>query len=253
MIALISPAKSLNFDEHALKQYTVPRLMYDTDRLSQVLKKKSAKSLSKLMNISAPLAQLNEQRFKHYQEEHSLDNSKQAAFAFNGDVYRGLEAQTMDPDAIQFAQNHIRILSGYYGLLRPLDLIQPYRLEMGSALTTSRGKNLYKFWGKRITTLLNEDIEKSGAKALINLASKEYYKAVHESMINVPIIEVNFKEYRNDTLTFISFNAKKARGLVARFIADHKIEDPESLKSFDTEGYEIDMDLSTESKFMFTR
>jgi cytoplasmic iron level regulating protein YaaA (DUF328/UPF0246 family) len=253
MITLLSPAKTLNLESITIENTSIPRLLYDTNRLSTVLKKKSARSLAKLMNINDQLALLNAQRFKAYSEEFTSQNSKAALLAFAGDVYRGLEAETLSQADLDFSQDHVRILSGFYGLLRPLDLMQAYRLEMGTKLRTSRGKDLYKFWGKRITSLMNEDIENTNASAVINLASKEYYKSIQEKDLKAPIYQINFKEYRNEKLTFVSFNAKKARGLMTRFIIDNRITNPEELKHFNTEGYGFEPELSKENSFMFTR
>lgn len=231
----------------------MPRQLYDTNRLAAVLKKKSPRALAKLMNINDQLAILNAQRYTDFSENFTPENSKQALLAFDGDVYRGLSANELDLQSLSFAQNHIRILSGFYGLLRPLDRIQPYRLEMGTSLRTTRGQNLYKFWGNRISDLLEEDIKDQNTNAVINLSSNEYFKSIKPARISVPVYHIHFKEYRGDKLTFVSFNAKKARGFMARFMIDHKLSDPEQLKGFNTENYSFSTDLSDEYNYHFIR
>ena len=253
MISLLSPAKSLDLNPVDINDHTLPRLLYDTGRLADVLKKKSVRSLGKLMSINENLSVLNVQRYQAYHEEHTAENSKQAVLAFNGDVYRGLNAAAFSKSELEFAQSHLRILSGFYGLLRPLDYIQPYRLEMGTKLNTSRGKTLYKFWGDRITKLLNEDLKASGTPAIINVASNEYFKAVNLKKLEAPVINIQFKEYRDGELKFLSFNAKRARGLMARYIISNQIDSVEEVKGFNLEGYGIDLERSTEDSFLFTR
>ncbi|NNE29119.1 MAG: peroxide stress protein YaaA, partial [Saprospiraceae bacterium] len=218
MIILLSPAKTLDYSPTEIKDFTQPRFQQDTQRLVGQLKKKSARSLKKLMSISDKLAATNAERYQIFSEEFTTENAKQAALAFKGDVYLGLEAETFDGQDFEFADQHLRILSGLYGLLRPLDLMQPYRLEMGTSLKIGRKKNLYQFWGDKITDLINEDLENSQSDFVLNLASKEYFKAVNVKKVTKPIINIHFREFRKGKFTMISFNAKKARGKMAQLI-----------------------------------
>lgn len=253
MITLISPAKTLDYSKDGKYGNTNPRLITDSLRLVDVLKKKSSKKLQKLMSVSQNIADLNVERFRNFSPEFTQDNSKAAVLAFKGDVYLGLEAEKFSQDEMQFAQDHLRILSGLYGLLRPLDLMQAYRLEMGTSLKTTRGKNLYQFWKSRITDLLNEDLKGHENKTIINLASKEYFKSIILKKLDGQLININFKEEHNGELKFISFNAKKARGFMSKFMIQHKIDSPDELKGFDTEGYYFSSDHSTENDWLFIR
>lgn len=253
MIILLSPAKSLDFNPKPNLSRTQPRFKKDTFELAAIMKKKNAKDLKNLMSISDKLADLNVARFKSFKEAHTKDNAKQAMYAFTGDVYVGLDAETFDEKDIQFAQEHVRMLSGLYGLLRPLDVMQPYRLEMGTRLKTGRGKDLYDFWGDRITKKIQADLKQSGNKAIINLASQEYFKAVDLNKIKGDLYNFQFLELRDDEYKFISFNAKKARGYMTRYIVKNKIKDPEIIKGFDLEGYSFNPELSSERDWVFTR
>jgi hypothetical protein len=255
MIILLSPAKTINFDN---REYTdllnPPRLSTKTNKLVQVLKKKKVKDLKEMMKISDHLAEENVERYATFSEEFTVKNSRAALFAFAGDVYQGLDAWSMNDDAVLIASQQIRILSGLYGLLKPMDMMQPYRLEMGSKLKTTKGTNLYQFWGDEITTLINLDLkESSGEQFILNLASNEYFKAVNKKKIKAPIINVDFREERDEQLKFISYNAKRARGRMARYVIDHQIENIEQVKSFDYDGYSFMEELSTESNFMFVK
>lgn len=205
------------------------------------------------MSVSDSLAELNRQRFKQWKTPFRPDNSRQAMFAFKGDVYLGLDAYSMAPAEVKFAQSHLRILSGLYGLLRPLDLMQAYRLEMGTRLGTQQGSNLYQFWGDRITKSLNRELKQSDSKTLVNLASGEYFKSIKPKQLNAEIITPAFKEYRDGQYKFIQFFAKKARGLMARYLIDRKIDDPEALKDFDYAGYGYNAELSDDNEWVFTR
>lgn len=227
--------------------------MEDTNKLVKTMRNKSAKAIGELMSISPELAKLNKQRYASFEDTMTVENSKQAVLAFNGDVYQGLQAVTMSDADMEWAQEHVRILSGLYGVLRPFDRIQPYRLEMGTRLKTRRGTNLYSFWGDRITKVLNEDLEKQNTKVIFNLASKEYYKAVNEKKVEGDIYQANFFEIRNGEQKFISFSAKKARGLLTRFIIDNRIDNPEDVVAFDREGYAFDPDQSTDRNFIFVK
>jgi hypothetical protein len=253
MIITLSPAKSLDFSPSNIKTYSSPRLLEHSERLVDALKKKTPKKLQDLMSISLDLAELNVERYNTFHTPFTLENAKQALLAFSGDVYLGLEAATMTEDEVKLANQKIRILSGLYGLLRPLDLIQPYRLEMGTKLKTRRGPNLYKFWGDRITGLLNKDILESQSMHVLNLASNEYWKSVNRKKLAVPVIDADFLENRNGTYRFISFTGKKARGHMARFIIENKISQPSDLRAFDYDGYIYHEEMSTEQKFVFTK
>jgi len=253
MLVLLSPAKTLDFSETDIADYTQPRLLDQSEKLVGVLKKKRKTSLKKLMNISDQLAELNIHRYQHFETPFNTDNAKQSLLAFKGDVYTGLEAETFDAGDRAFAQKYIRILSGLYGVLRPLDLMQPYRLEMGTKLSTRRGKNLYEFWKDRITNILNEDLEENGDSVVLNLASNEYFNSVNTRKLKGNIIKVDFKEDRKGTLRVISFNAKKARGIMASQIVRRRLDTAESLKQLDVDGYLFRDDLSSEDHFVFVK
>jgi cytoplasmic iron level regulating protein YaaA (DUF328/UPF0246 family) len=253
MITLLSPAKTLDYSQDGKYGNTESRLLDNSFKLVDVLKKKSSGKLQKLMNVSKNIADLNVERFQEFREEFTTENSKPAVLAFKGDVYLGLEADTFTKEEMDFAQDHLRILSGLYGLLRPLDLMQPYRLEMGTSLRTSRGKNLYEFWKNRITDLLNDDLANHENKTVVNLASNEYFKAINKKKLDGQLLSINFKEERDGDLKFISFNAKKARGFMAKFIVNHKLDNPNDLKGFDTEGYYFSQDHSSENDWLFIR
>jgi cytoplasmic iron level regulating protein YaaA (DUF328/UPF0246 family) len=205
------------------------------------------------MSISEKIAEENVERYKSFNLEHTQKNSKPAILAFKGDVYRGLDNDNLSKENLHFAQDHVRILSGLYGLLRPMDLIQPYRLEMGSRLKNRRGDNLYRFWGSRITDLLNEDLENQKEKLVVNLASKEYYSSLKEKKINAPVLHINFKEYHNGDLKFLSFNAKVARGLMTKYIIKNRLNSLESIKGFNLENYAFSEECSTDKEWLFTR
>jgi cytoplasmic iron level regulating protein YaaA (DUF328/UPF0246 family) len=254
MIILLSPAKSLDFNPVPENGESTPRLLQDTDQLIKILNKKSSKKLQNLMSISGKLANENEQRYKSFDLHHSPDKSKVAVFAFRGDVYRGLESESFNEEDLSFAQTHVRILSGLYGLLRPMDLIQPYRLEMGTKLKNRRGKNLYKFWGDRITNLVNDDLKSSDSNAILNLASKEYFASINTSKLNSKLVNINFKEYNGgDVLKFISFNAKRARGLVTKYVVKNRMTSLEDVMGFNLEDYSFSAEHSTESEWLFIR
>lgn len=259
MLFVISPAKNMNYEpvEKLEELHTEPRLAKDTKILSGLTRKLKEQDLKQLMGISDNLAELNRARFKAYKNDANLEKGKAAAFAFNGDVYQGLEAASMSKYALAWAQNHLRILSGFYGLLRPLDAIQPYRLEMGIRLPSRRGNSLYDFWGNRISKALNEDFEvlqiAPGERVLVNLASNEYFKAIDKKALKAEVITCQFKEIRDGKPKMISFLAKKARGLMARYAADNKIVTPNGLKGFNLENYTFDEALSDATTYVFTR
>ncbi len=253
MIAVLSPAKTLDYEYDGFKAASTPRLKNKTQELIDILKKKKATDLMKLMKINEKLGQLNFERYQNFSEKYTVKNSKPALSAFKGDVYLGLDVATLKAKDIDIANDKIRILSGLYGLLKPLDKMQPYRLEMGTKLQNASGKNLYKFWGDEITDLLNKDLKKTKSKYLINLASKEYFSAVNRQDIKAEVIDVGFKEYRDGQLKFLSFHAKKARGLMARYIIKENPKSINALKGFNYDNYAIDEALSSENLLMFTR
>ncbi len=251
MLAVISPAKKLNFDPLSDDMgESFPEFQEDANRLARIAKRLSVSDLRKLMKISEDLATLNRERFQAFAERSDARNSKQAMFAFAGDTYTGLSASAFDTDDLAYAQDHLRVLSGLYGALRPLDRIQPYRLEMGSRLANDAGPNLYAYWGDRIGKALDAA---SGGSPVVNLASNEYFKAVSAKTMQSPIIDVAFKEEREGGLKMIGFYAKKARGSMARYIIQNRVETIDKLKDFDTDGYGFKPELSQENALVFTR
>jgi uncharacterized protein len=254
MLALISPAKTLDY-ETALPtdQFTLPRLLKESENLIKDCQKLSATDIASLMSVSEKIATLNVERFRDWQPDFNFSNARQAIFAFKGDVYTGLDAYNLTDKNIDFAQDHLRMLSGLYGLLRPLDLMMPYRLEMGTKLANSRGHNLYEFWGDIITNKINEDLESTKSELLVNIASDEYYKSVKETKVKAEIIKPVFLDQKNGKYKVISFYAKKARGLMARYIIENQIERAEDLKSFNTDGYYFDADSSLKGELVFKR
>lgn len=252
MKIVISPAKSLDYETPIpTKQFTQGIFLDEAAKINTVLKKKSPKQLSALMNVSPNLGELNWQRNQEWELPFSLENARQAIFAFKGDVYLGLDAYSLPLDKLDVLQNKLRILSGQYGLLKPLDLMQPYRLEMGTKLKVTNKENLYQFWGNKITEKLNEELADN--ELFVNLASAEYFKAVKPSFLKVPVITPVFKDLKDGKLKIIAFFAKKARGLMVRFIIDQNIETIEELKSFNYEGYAFDANLSSANELVFTR
>lgn len=252
MKIVISPAKSLDYKSRVpTSEFREGIFLNEAEKLNGVLKKKSPKKLSELMHISDKLGELNWQRNQEWQLPFTLENSKQAVFAFKGDVYIGLDAYSLSEEKIEQLQQKLRILSGQYGLLKPLDLMQPYRLEMGTKLKVGRKENLYQFWDTKVTDALN--VELGNDEIFINLASNEYFKVIKPKLLNVPVITPVFKEYKNGKLKIISFFAKKARGLMVRYIIDNNIETTEDLKGFNYEGYGFDANLSTDMELIFTR
>lgn len=254
MLLLLSPAKNLNFDDAPdAPAATKPVLSSHTTELAQTTQGLSAAKLKSLMKISDDLAKLNYERFQAFKTKGRLTGAKQAALAFNGDVYQGLDAASLSKDDFTFAQNHLRILSGLYGILRPLDAIQPYRLEMGSRLQNTRGKNLYEFWGDTIAKDINKTLRAQNSEFLINLASKEYYSAVDKSALDATVITPNFKDEKDGKLRSLQFYAKRARGSMARLVIQNKITDPAALKKLNVDGYRFQKSLSSETEWLFTR
>ena len=239
MLTLISPSKTLDLKENILhKDYSVSNHLADSKKLINELQKKSPDELSLLMGLSEKLSNLNFQRNMNWEAPTKpSSHSRQAIFAFKGDVYLGFDVNTLKKSSLKFAQKHLRILSGLYGLLRPLDLIEPYRLEMGTKLNNERGKNLYQFWGNRITKAINEAMIEHNTKILVNLASVEYFTAVRPQRLAAQIISPVFKDFKNGNYKIISFYAKKARGLMARYITENAIDQPDDLRAFNLENY----------------
>lgn len=252
MLIVLSPAKSLDFTPAAPGvPLTTPELKDDIAQLAKATRCLSAAQLRRLMSISETLAELNHQRFQVF--DPACEDGVQAAIAFDGDVYAGLDARSLDKAALVWAQNHLRILSGLYGVLRPLDALQPYRLEMGTRLKTRRGDSLYAFWGERITQTLNRAGEGQADPTLVNLASVEYFTAVKPKVLKLPLVTCHFKEEGPAGLRIISFFAKKARGLMARYAIDNRIERAEDLKGFDREGYRFQPGVSSAGDWVFSR
>ena len=252
MLMVISPAKALDFTPPAQTlPLTTPELKGDIAELAKTTSTLTAADLRRLMHISENLAKLNHERFQAF--DPAVEDGLQAAFAFNGDVYSGLEARKLDKAGLTWAQEHLRILSGLYGVLRPLDAIQPYRLEMGTRLKTKRGSSLYDFWGDHISNALNAVLEGHKDKTLVNLASQEYFGAVDAKALKAPVVTCHFKEEKEGTLRILSFYAKKARGRMARYAIDNRIDQVEGLKAFDLDGYAFRADLSTEADWIFAR
>lgn len=254
MLITISPAKRLDLGEQSLtRSYSKPAMLKDSRMLIERLRALSPQDLSKLMAISPRLADENHQRYAAWRTPFTPSNAKQAVLMFQGDVYQGLAASSYAEEDFQFAQDHLRILSGLYGVLRPLDLIQPYRLEMGSRLTTARGRNLYEFWGDKITRNLNRALAAQGDDVLINLASMEYFKSVLAGHIKGRVVTPVFKQRKNGSLKVIGMFAKKARGLMSSYIIKNRLSDLADIKDFDLDGYRFDARLSSEIEWVFTR
>ncbi|MFC3052938.1 peroxide stress protein YaaA [Kordiimonas pumila] len=254
MLIVLSPAKKLDFESENLRaDNSIPALMTETKTLIKQAKTLKVEDLKAMMGISDNLAELNVARFKAFKTPFTPANARPALDAFKGDVYVGLNAETLDDEARSFANNHIRILSGLYGVLRPLDLMQAYRLEMGVKFASERGATLYSFWGDRISKELNKAFSGGEDPVLINLASGEYFKAVDKKALKARIVTPVFQEVRDDKARVISFLAKKARGMMARYTVDNRITDPEKLKDFSIDGYKYQADKSTKDEWVFQR
>lgn len=254
MLIVLSPAKSLDFESESVTEIsTLPDNIGDSEKIIKKLRKLNPKKIGALMGISANLSDLNYERYQNWSTNFET-NTKQAVLAFTGDVYKGLEATDFTPKEFEFAQNHVRLLSGLHGMLRPLDLIHPYRLEMGTKLPISaKDKNLYEFWTKKVTKNINELIKGFSKPVLVNLASNEYFKVINAKDVKGTIITPSFKEERNGELKVISFLAKKARGLMTRFAVKNQITNHEDLKDFNLEGYRFESSLSNERAWTFVR
>ena len=252
MKLVISPAKSLNYDSKLPTGFSSEScFLNEAKELNTLLKKKSPKALSELMHISPKLGALNYERNQNWSLPFSSENARQAIYALDGDVYRGLDAYSISEEKLDILQNTVRIISGLYGLLKPLDLIQPYRLEMGTKFPVGKNKNLYEFWRKKITSTLNDEMDEN--EPLVNLASQEYFKAIDVKALKAPIIHIDFKEFKNGQFKTIAIFSKRARGLMTRYIVDSNAQNVEDLKNFNTDRYILDDQLSTENKLVFTR
>ncbi|MGG6178680.1 peroxide stress protein YaaA [Pantoea allii] len=254
MLMVISPAKTLDYESPlATQRFTQPALLEKSQQLIKIARKLSPAQVASLMSISDKLAHLNAERFNSWQPDFSLENARQAILAFKGDVYTGLQAETFSEKDFDFAQEHLRMLSGLYGLLRPLDLMQPYRLEMGIKLANPAGQDLYSFWGDLLTEKLNDALASQGDDVLINLASDEYFKAIKPKKLQARLIKPVFLDEKNGKFKVISFYAKKARGLMTRYIIQHRLTKPEQLTRFDVDGYAFAADESRENELVFKR
>lgn len=254
MLIVVSPAKTLDYETPPkTKTFTLPDYLDDSAELIHRMREFSSLDISELMKVSSKIAELNFDRYESWNKNFNEKNAKQAVLAFKGDVYTGLDAESFSAKDFKFAQSHLRILSGLYGLLRPLDLMQPYRLEMGTRLSNERGKNLYEFWGSEVTEGLNAQLKKTKSEHLINLASNEYFKVVKPRELNGDIVTPAFKEFKNGDYKMIGFYAKKARGLLSRYIIQNQLSDIEDIKSFDVEGYQFNKKLSKGNDWVFTR
>jgi cytoplasmic iron level regulating protein YaaA (DUF328/UPF0246 family) len=251
VLIVISPAKTLDFEtEPSTKSYSQPRFLSQSQQLINQLRDLSTADVATLMTLSDKLAALNMARFQTWQKPFDLENAKQALLAFKGDVYTGLDADTLDAAGLEFAQQHLRILSGLYGVLRPLDLMQAYRLEMGTKFANLKGKDLYQFWGSQLRQSIEAELTDG---VLINLASNEYFNAVQAKKLKARIITPVFKDWKNGQYKIISFYAKKARGLMCRYIIDQSINEPENIKGFDSDGYRFSQEMSQTDEWVFLR
>lgn len=254
MLMVISPAKTLDYTSPlATQEYSLPRYLEQSAQLIEVLRKISPNELAELMKLSDKLAGLNVARFTEWQPDFTLENARQAILAFRGDVYTGLDADSLSAADFKYAQQHLRILSGLYGVLRPLDLMQPYRLEMGTKLDNPVGANLYEFWGEQITDSLNQCLAEQKTDVLLNLASNEYFKAVKPKQLKATLIDVDFKDLKNGQYKIISFYAKKARGMMARYVIENKIDSVAGLRKFNTQGYYYSAEQSKPEHLVFLR
>ena len=249
MLAIISPSKTQDFSQCDIDIFSQTRQIESSNELIGILKNKSKSQIAKLMSISEKLSELNFDRFQNFQLPFTLKNAKQAILAFKGDVYNGINAPELSHEDLEFAQGKVRMLSGLYGVIRPLDLIQPYRLEMGTKLSNAKGGDLYDYWGSDISSVLNED----EPDLIVNLASNEYSKAIDKKTLNADILDIVFKEKKGDNYKVIGIYAKRARGLMVNYIIRNRLDKPEDLKDFTDEGYRFDKGLSNDSSWVFLR
>ncbi|MCS5591299.1 MAG: peroxide stress protein YaaA [Gammaproteobacteria bacterium] len=249
MLAIISPSKKQDFSICDCQLFSQTRQIDHSEELVTILKNKNEGQIAKLMSLSEKLAKLNFKRFQDFQTPFTPENAKQALLAFKGDVYSGIDAPSLSEDDLRFAQEKLRMLSGLYGVVRPLDLIQPYRLEMGTKLVNNKGKNLYEFWGSKVSEVLNDDED----ELIVNLASNEYFKSIDKKTLKATILNIAFKEKKSDTYKIIGIFAKRARGLMVNYIIRNRLNEPEALKSFADEGYQFSSKFSDDSTWVFTR
>jgi hypothetical protein len=255
MIILLSPAKIQNFEQQkVINEFTQPEFIDSAEYLIDKIRQLSLAELAELLDVNSNLAQINVDRHFNWNRPFTPENAKQAIFVFNGEVFHGLDAKTLSTNDLTYLQSHLRILSGLYGVLRPFDLIQPYRLDVSTALQTDAGSNLYAYWGNKITDALNKALKISGdPNVLLNLASGEYMKSINRNLVKAKIIDVDFLEFKNGEYKPIVIYIKKARGMMVRYVIQNRIENTENLKGFDSEGYWFSPQMSTESKFVFVR
>jgi len=253
MISVISPAKTLDFESSCPPEYSLPRLHKESLELIDVLRTRTSEDIQSMMGVSQAIGDLNVHRYMKFAKGKRTSRAKQSVYAFKGDVYLGLRAEELGGLDMEFAQKHLRILSGLYGLLRPLDLIQPYRLEMGTRFGFDDYTTLYNYWQDKIVKLTLRDLKDQGDKVIINLASTEYFKSINRKSLKAKVIDIEFKDFNNGEYKVVSFFAKKARGSMVRYIINHKINTPEELIGFDTDGYYFDQAASTDSKLAFKR
>lgn len=254
MFFLISPAKKLDYDSPVRTTlHTQPQFVAQAQQLIHILQKQPASAVQKLMKLSDALTELNVQRYADWSSTFDLHNSRQAILAFNGDVYEGLAASELSDEQLQWAQQHVMILSGLYGILRPLDLMQPYRLEMGTRLANPNGKNLYDYWGTQLADYINQQADSSSASVVVNLASNEYMKAVDKKALKLPVVDCVFQDQKGADWKIISFYAKKARGLMLRYAIDNELTQFDQLKQFDIDGYRFCAEVSTKTSLVFRR
>lgn len=254
MLIILSPAKSLDFETPpTTSEFTIPGMLDESEKLVSRLRKMKPKQLSDLMGISPGLGQLNYERYQTWHQPFTPENAKQAVLAFSGDVFQGLDAKSLSEERLLLLQNRLRILSGLYGVLRPLDLMQPYRLEMGTKMKYQRSKDLYAFWKNKITPKIREALDESGSNVLVNLASNEYFKSIDTKKLKAEIVTPEFKDMKNGQYKMISFFAKKARGLMTRFIVENNITGVDDLQAFDSDGYNFNPRLSKPGNPVFTR
>jgi len=254
MLIVISPAKTLDYETQAVtKKHSTPDYLSHSQQLINRVRQYSELDIAEIMNVSLKIAALNFERFEKWHVPFTAKNAKPAVLAFKGEVYTGLQAETLSAADFTFAQKHLRILSGLYGLLKPLDLMQAYRLEMGRKIENDRGKNLYEFWGDIITDGLNQQLKKNRSDKLINLASTEYFKSVRPKKLDADIITPTFKDYKNGEYKMLGVYAKRARGTLSRFIIQNKLKDVEHIKDFAEDGYQYNASLSTNNEWVFTR
>lgn len=254
MLIVISPSKTLDYKpQQLISEYTQPEYLKESSKLISELRKLTPEDIAELMSVSPAISRLNYERYFHWSPPFTPQNAKQAILAFKGEVYNGLQAQTFSKSDFDYSQQHLRILSGLYGVIRPLDLIQPYRLEMGTKLTIKSSTGLYKFWNNKITNNINQQLASINSKILVNLASAEYFKSIHPKRINATIITPEFREERNGKYTMIVMYAKKARGMMTRYIIQNKLNNAEDIKLFNLEEYQFNPRLTKENTWVFTR